>query len=66
MPIWLRMFTFHKIQEYYENQNKQTQQAQSGGNKTTLVDSQGNVNREQFKKLSNETKIPQGFSVPKK
>jgi hypothetical protein len=66
MPIWLRMFTFHKIQEYYENQNKQAQQAQSGDNKTTLVDSQGNVNREQFKKLSNETKIPENLTMRKK
>jgi hypothetical protein len=60
------MFTFHKIQEYYENQNKQAQQAQSGDNKTTLVDSQGNVNREQFKKLSNETKIPENLTMRKK
>jgi hypothetical protein len=66
MPIWLRMFTFHKIQEYYENQNKQAQQAQSGDNKTTLIDSQGNVNREQFKKLSNETKIPENLTMRKK
>lgn len=23
MPIWLRKFTFNKIKEYYEKQNKQ-------------------------------------------
>ena len=23
MPIWLRRFTFHKLQEYYEKQNQQ-------------------------------------------
>ena len=23
MPIWLRKFTFNKMKEYYENQNKQ-------------------------------------------
>jgi hypothetical protein len=23
MPIWLRKFTFHKLKEHYENQNKQ-------------------------------------------
>ena len=66
MPVWLRMFTFHKIQEYYENQNNQVKQAQSGNNKTTLVDSLGNVNKEQFKKLSNETRVPKEVVVPKK
>lgn len=25
MPIWLRKFTFNKMREYYENQNKQSQ-----------------------------------------
>ncbi len=23
MPVWLRRFTFNKLREYYENQNKQ-------------------------------------------
>ena len=23
MPVWLRRFTFNKLKEYYENQNKQ-------------------------------------------
>lgn len=27
MPIWLRMFTFKNIQEYYEKENEQTQQS---------------------------------------
>ena len=24
MPIWLRKFTFHKLKEYYEKQNEET------------------------------------------
>ena len=49
MPIWLRKFTFHKIQEHYTKQNQTTSQ---DSKKTTLVDSQGNVNKDSFKKLS--------------
>lgn len=60
------MFTFNKIKEYNENQNAAIKQAQSGGNKTTLVDSLGNVNKEQFRKLSNETKMPESIATPKK
>lgn len=56
MPVWLRMFTFNKIREYNENQNAAIKQAQSGKpNSSTLVDSEGNVNKDQFKKLTNET-----------
>ena len=49
-------FTFNKIREYNENQNAAIKQAQSGKpNSSTLVDSEGNVNKDQFKKLTNET-----------
>lgn len=27
MPIWLRTFTFNKIQEYYKNQKKEIEEA---------------------------------------
>jgi hypothetical protein len=50
------MFTFNKIREYNEDQNAAAKQAQSGRpNSSTLVDSEGNVNKDQFKKLTNET-----------
>ena len=50
------MFTFNKIREYNENQNAAAKQTQSGRpNSSTLVDSEGNVNKDQFKKLTNET-----------
>lgn len=29
MPIWLRKFTFNKIQEWHDKQNKQTPQDNS-------------------------------------
>ena len=50
------MFTFNKIREYNEDQNAAAKQVQSGRpNSSTLVDSEGNVNKDQFKKLTNET-----------
>ena len=52
MPIWLRKFTFHKIQEYYTKEKEQIEN-QTKGNSTKLVDSSGNVDKAMFKKLSN-------------
>jgi len=47
MPLWLRKFTFVKIQEYYDEQAKA---ASKKSNSTTLMDSSGNVNKtEAFK-----------------
>jgi hypothetical protein len=34
MPIWLRKFTFNKIKEYYDKQNKSTQDEDSWTNKS--------------------------------
>jgi selenocysteine lyase/cysteine desulfurase len=28
MPIWLRLFTFNKMKEYYKNQNAQAEEAE--------------------------------------
>jgi hypothetical protein len=28
MPIWLRLFTFNKMKEYYKNQNTQAEEAE--------------------------------------
>ena len=33
MPIWLRKFTFNKLKEYYEKQNENSKQSQSGNSK---------------------------------
>lgn len=56
MPVWLRMFTFNKIKEYNENQTTAMKEAYSSkSNSTTLIDSEGNINKDQFKKLTNET-----------
>ena len=51
MPRWLRLFTFNKIKEFYDKENEATENASSkgGGNKSTLIDPSGNVNRENWK-----------------
>ena len=51
MPIWLRKFTYSKIADY----NKQQTEAVQGSRKsniTILVDSNGNVNKEEARKLN--------------
>ena len=50
MPIYLRRFTFNKIQEYFNKQNEQTNQS-SNGTSTTLMDSSGNINKSEAAKL---------------
>jgi len=49
MPIWLRKFTFHEINEYNKDQNEK---ANKSKNKDSLVDTKGQVKRPQFKNKS--------------
>jgi hypothetical protein len=48
MPIWLRKFTFHEINEFNISQNAKSKK-QSEGDKSSLVNHQGQVNRPKFK-----------------
>tara|TARA_B100000768_G_C11265985_1_gene371098 strand:- start:1426 stop:1638 length:213 start_codon:yes stop_codon:yes gene_type:complete len=50
MPIWLRTFTFSKIKDYYEEENRQAKQAQgkSSGGKSITTD--GKVTSPEFLK----------------
>ena len=52
MPLWLRKFTFNKIQEYYTKQNEQMKAASKKGGSTTLMDSSGNNNKADAAKAS--------------
>ena len=52
MPLWLRKFTFNKIQEYYTKQNEQMKAASKKGGSTTLMDSSGNTNKAEAAKVS--------------
>ena len=51
MPIWLRKFTFKEIQDFNDEQNQKIK-AQSNPGKTSLVNSDGQVNTSQFKNAS--------------
>jgi hypothetical protein len=52
MPIWLRKFTFFKIQEFYSEESKAAEQASQGKNKTIAVDPSGKVNAPAFAQAS--------------
>lgn len=46
MPRWLRQFTFNKINEFYQKEAEQYEKVSSkNNNKSTLVDSMGNVDK---------------------
>ena len=49
MPIWLRKFTFHKLNEYYEKENQAMEQARKDPNKQTIIDPSGKVTPPNFK-----------------
>jgi hypothetical protein len=40
MPIWLRRFTFRKIQDYIDKQNEEIEKRQQSSSNTTKVDIQ--------------------------
>jgi len=49
MPRWLRLFTFNKINEFYQKESEAHENASSrGSNKSTLVNPDGTVNRENW------------------
>ena len=54
MPIWLRKFTFHEIDQYNKDQNKKMKEAamNRGKGKKSMVDSSGQVKRPTFKNKS--------------
>lgn len=53
MPIWLRHFTFNKINDFYKREAEEYEKAKGkSSNKTTLVDSSGNVNKQAFKEAA--------------
>ena len=56
MPIWLRRFTHNKIAEYYKEENKAYEDAKNGGNKKSMINSDGTVNTPEFLKASESYK----------
>jgi hypothetical protein len=58
MPIWLRKFTFNKLQEHYKNEKEQIENSQNGGNKKNLIDPSGKINAPEFMQASEQYKRP--------
>jgi hypothetical protein len=58
MPIWLRRFTFNKIQGFYKEEKEQVENTQNGGKSTKLIDQSGKVNTPEFLKASEQYKRP--------
>jgi hypothetical protein len=50
MPIWLRNFTFHKINEYYEKENEAVNKAKQGKDQQTIIDPSGKITPPQLQK----------------
>lgn len=49
MPRWLRQFTFNKLNEYYTKENEEYENSKSSkGNKSTLIDPSGKINKENW------------------
>lgn len=49
MPIWLRKFTFHKLNEYYEKEKQAIEQSRKNPNQQTVIDPSGKITPPQFK-----------------
>lgn len=54
MPIWLRKFTYSKISETLQQQANSTADTvgKSGRTRSTLIDSSGNINKEEALKFN--------------
>lgn len=58
MPVWLRRFTFNKINEHYKNEKQQIEESKNGGKSKSLIDSSGKVNTPEFAQASQQYKRP--------
>ena len=55
MPIWLRKFTYNEITKFYKKEKEEYEQANSGNNSQTLIDSSGKVNPSNFPQFSGKS-----------
>ena len=60
MHVWLRNFTFNKIESYNRKQKEQIESQTKKGEKT-LVDSKGKVNTPNFTQASKDYKKPANY-----
>jgi|TARA_R110001583_G_scaffold190523_1_gene354849 hypothetical protein len=61
MPLWLRKYTFHQINEFYENEAKAQKEATKGKNQSNVINSEGKVNTPDFLKGDNSFKGKSGY-----
>jgi len=53
MPRWLRLFTFNKINEFYQKEAEEYNKTKNNSStKSTLIDPSGNINKQAFKEAS--------------
>ena len=58
MPIWLRKFTFHEINEFYKKENESVNSSTGNSKQTKLINEDGKVNTPEFLKASEQYKKP--------
>ena len=56
MPIWLRRFTFNKINGFYQKEKENMENAKNGGKSKSMIDSSGKVNTPEFAQASQQYK----------
>ena len=54
MPLWLRKFTFHEIDKFYQEEAESYKKQSKGSRDTNLIDPDGKVNVKQFKNVSKD------------
>lgn len=58
MPIWLRRFTFNKIQEFYHSEKDAYENKGKGGNTKTVIDSDGKIQAPELLQKAYSNKKP--------
>ncbi len=61
MPLWLRKFTFHQINEFYKEENENFEKASKSKGQSNVIDSEGKVNTPDFLKGDNSFKGKSGY-----
>ena len=61
MPLWLRKYTFHQINEFYQKENEIQENASKGKGQSNVIDSDGKVNSPDFLKGGNSFKGKSGY-----
>jgi len=61
MPLWLRKYTFHQINEFYSAEAKAHEDASKSKGQSNVIDSEGKVNTPDFLKGDNSFKGKSGY-----